>query len=163
AGQLLLTAADGKLHTRAPARIEARVRELEPEAQDPMSSRGELHASAELGELRAQLDATKARDALDFALDAGARNLSALLPGLPPGWRERARWAEIAAQLRSHGRVEHLGSPNLALREQTELQLEHPTLDDSAARSLALTLASQGDASQQHAQLDVRALGLAIH
>jgi translocation and assembly module TamB len=158
--RLQVSARDGRLLADAPAHFAARARAVEPDLAQPMASRGVLHAALELGELHAALDATKHADAAEYGLAAGARSLQALRPFLPSALRDASAWERMAVALRSNGRLERLSTASPALREHTEVALEHPSFRNVAARSLALRLTSQGTLLQHKAELDLRAQAL---
>jgi translocation and assembly module TamB len=153
---------DGKVFADAPARIEGRARDVQPDVAHPAASRGVFHAAVDLGEIRASLDATKGADAVDFALDATARSLRAIRPLLPPSLIDEAPWDRMALAVRSSGRVEHLGEGSPSIRETTEVDVERPAFESVGAQRLSFALKSQGTALQHQADLDLRAQGLAF-
>jgi translocation and assembly module TamB len=153
---------DGNLLEDAPARIEVRARDVQPDVAHLAATRGVVHGAVDLGEIRASLDATKGTDAIDFALRATAPTLKAVRPLLPLALIDQAPWDRMALSVRSSGHVEHLSGGHTAVRQTTEVDVERPAFEDVAARSLSLTVQSQGTALQQHADLDLRAQGLAF-
>ncbi len=160
--RLRLIDRDGRLLADAPARIEARARDLQPDLSHPVASRGVVHVAADMGEEQASFDATKEADSVDFALRATARSLRALRPFLPPSLADRATWDSMALVAQSSGHVEHLGEGAPAIRQTTEVRIERPAFDKIAARSLSLTVRSEGTALRHHADADLRLQGLAF-
>jgi hypothetical protein len=151
---------EGKLFTDAPAHIECRARDIQPDVAHPAASRGVVHAAVDLGDARASLDATKESGAVDFALRVTARSLKAVRPLLPPALTNAAAWDEMAVSMRSSGHVEGIGGGRLAVRQATEVEVERPAFESVAARSLSLVVKSQGNLLQHQADVDLRALGL---
>ncbi|MFI5307267.1 MAG: hypothetical protein ACHQ53_07945 [Polyangiales bacterium] len=156
ASRLGVSGGDGKLLVSTKARLQARASELQPDILHPAASRGVIHAAVDLGELRASLDATKGADAVDFALRATAQSLKTARPFLSTDLIDAAPWDRIAVALRSSGHVDHLLGRNPTIRATTELAVERPAFAHVAARSLTLTLASQGTVLKHEADLDVR-------
>ncbi len=153
---------EGKLLADAPAHIEGRARDVQPDVAHPAASRGVVHAAVDLGETQASLDATKEADAADFALVAAARSLRAVRPFLSSTLADEAPWDRMAVAVRSSGHVELLGQGGPSIRQKTEIDVEGPAFDAVAARSLSLTVQSQGTALQHQADVDLRAPGLAF-
>jgi translocation and assembly module TamB len=160
--RLRVTGQDGKLFTDAPARIECRARDIQPDVAHPVASRGVVHAVVDLGETHASLDAPKGPDAIDFAFRATARSLDAVRPFLPAALISEAPWDRMAVSVRANGSVEHLGAGGPAVRQTTEVDIEHPAFENVAARSLSLIIKSKGTALQHQADIDVRAQGLTL-
>lgn len=153
---------DGTVLADAPARVECRVRDLHPDIAHPLASRGAVHASVDLGQVGASIDATKAADAVDFALRTTARSLKAVRPFLPPDLADKAPWDQMAVEVRSSGHIERLGGRDTAVRQRTEVDIERPAFGNVGARSLSLALQSHGTALQHQADVDLRAQGLAL-
>jgi hypothetical protein len=151
---------DGKLLADAAARLEGQARDVQPDVARPAASRGVVHAAVDLGEMHASLDATKAADAVDFALRAKAPSLEAVRPFLSPALIDQAPWNRMAVIVQSSGRVEHLGGGDPSIRHTTEVDVERLGFENVAARSLSLILKSQGTALQHKADLDLHAQGL---
>lgn len=162
ASRLRVTGPDGRVLADAPARFEGAAHDVQPDAFHPAASRGVVRAAVEVGDLRASLDATKATDAIDFAVRAGARSLKALRPMLPPSLSDRAPWDRMAVTVRSTGRVERLGGGAPAIRHTTQVDVERFGFANLAASSLSVTLKSQGTALQHQVDVDLRALGLTL-
>lgn len=158
---------DGTMFVDAPARIEARAHDLEFDVADPAASGGVVHAVVALGDMRASLDATKGTDAVDFALDAAAASLKAIRPLLPAARTDVAPWNRIpwdrmTLAVRSNGHVEPLSGGTPVVRQTTEVDVDRPGFDTVTARSLSLTLQSQGTMLAHEARLDLRAQRLAV-
>ncbi len=139
-----------------------RARDVQLDVAGLAASRGVVHAAVDLGELQASLDATKGIDAVDFALRATAGSLKAVRPFLPPALAERAPWDRMAVAVRSSGHVERLSGADPAIRQTTDIDVEHPAFGNVAAQSLSLTVKSKGTALQHQADLDLHARGLAF-
>jgi translocation and assembly module TamB len=153
---------DGKLLGDVPARLEVRARDVLPDAARPATSRGVVHLAVDLGDVHASLDATKAPDSVDFALQAAAASLMAIRPWLPPALIGAAPWQQMAIVFRSSGRVEHLGGGDLSLAQTTQLDVARPAFGRVAARSLSLSLKSQGTTQRHQANVDMRLQGLSL-
>jgi translocation and assembly module TamB len=162
ASRLRVVGRDGSLLADAPARIEGRVREVEPDVDHPVASRGVVHAAVDLGETQASLDATKGADAVDFALHITATSLKAVRPLLPPAWADAAPWDRMAIAVRSSGHLERLNEPYPAILQTTEVDVERLAFENVAARSLSLTLKSQGTALRHQADVDLHARDLVL-
>jgi translocation and assembly module TamB len=154
---------DGTLLADAPVRFEGAARDVQLDLAHPLGSRGGFHTAVDVGEVGASLDATKADDAVDFALHATARNLNAVRPWLPPALAAEAAWDRMGVAVRSTGHIEHLGGERPALSQRTEVVVERAAFDALAARSVFLTVMSQGTAFRHHADVELRAQGLAVH
>jgi translocation and assembly module TamB len=177
AARISVFGSDGKLVANTPARIDVRARDLEPDLVDLAASRGELHAALDLGDINAALDASNTgnspkqhglahrsapSDTLDYALHLNAGSLKAVRPFLSPGLIDAAAWDRMGVTLASSGRIEHLtGVP--VLQEKTQLDLQHPSFEGTAARSASLKLESHGSALQHHVELDLHAQGLQLN
>ena len=153
---------DGKLLGDAPVRLEGRAHEIRPDFLRPSASRGVLSVAVVVGDTQASLDATKGSDAVDFALRAGARSLKAVRPLLSPALNDEVPWDRMALVVRSSGRIERIASGRPTIRETTQVDIEHPAFENVAARSVSLTLQSQGTAVRQRLDVDLRTQGLAI-
>ncbi len=156
APRLRVIGGDDRLLADGPARIEGRARDVQPDVTHPLASRGVAHVAIDLGEMQASLDATKGVDEIDFALRATARSLKALRPFLPPALTDEAPWDRMAVAVRSSGHVDRLSGGVPAVRQTTEVDVERPAFGNVHARSLSLTLQSQGTALQQQADADLR-------
>ena len=153
---------DGKTLADAPARVEVRAHDVQPDDAHPIASRGVVHAGVDVGAIGLTLDATKDTDAVDFALHGSARSLGAVRPFLPANLTNAAPWDRMAVTVQSTGRVERLSAANPAIRHATDIHVEHPAFANAAAGSIAVTLKSQGTALQHHADVDLHAQGLAL-
>lgn len=153
---------DGKLLVDAPSHVEAWARDVWLDVAHLPASRGVVHAAVRVGESQASVDLTKASDGLGFALRASAPSLAVIRAWLSPTLANAAPWEQMAVAVRSNGRVDHLFSATPGLRQTTELDVERPAFDTVVARSLSLTLKSQGTALYQAAEVDLRAQGLAF-
>jgi translocation and assembly module TamB len=162
APRLRLIGGDGRPLADAPARIEAQAHDVQPDVSHPSASRGVGHVAIDLGEMQASLEATKGADAVDFALRATARSLKAVRPLLPPALADEAPWDRMAVDVRSSGHVDRLGGGEPSVRQTTEIDVERPAFENVTARSLSLTLKSQGTSFAQQADADLRAQGLAF-
>ena len=161
ASRLRVFGRDGNLLADTPARLEGQIRDLLPDVAVPMATRGVVRAAVDLGGMHASLDATKEKDAVEFALQGAARSLKCVRPFLSPASTDQAPWDEMAVSVRSSGHLESLVGL-LALRQTTEIDVEHPAFKDMAAQSLSLILKSQGTALRHHADLDLHAQGFAF-
>jgi hypothetical protein len=146
----------------APAHLDLKVHDARPDLDHPSASAGALKADVDLGALHASLDATKAPDAVDFALDARSKSLALLRPFLPPSLVEAAPWDAMGFTVHSAGHVDHPSEGNPTIRQTTALDLEGPAFGDVAAKAVALTLRSQGTMAKHEAHLDLAARGLAV-
>ncbi len=160
--RLRISDAAGKALVDAPVRVQIGGRDIRLDADHPAASGGAVRATVEVGPLLATLDATKAPDAVDFALQAKAARLAILRPFLPPVAVAEVPWDRMGIALRSTGRVEHLAGADPALRQATQLDVDGPAFGDVAAKSLSLVLRSQGTASSHQVDLDLHAQGLAV-
>jgi translocation and assembly module TamB len=161
ATRLRAMAHDGKVVADAPARIEGHATDVRPDVDRPAASRGILHATVDLGATEASLDVTKEADAADFAFRATAHDLKAVRPFLPEALTKRAPWDRMAVAVGTSGHVERLGG-DPSMRQTTEVHVENPAFDDVAARSVVLILKSEGTTTRHHADVELRALGLAF-
>jgi translocation and assembly module TamB len=153
---------DGALLADAPTRIAIRAKDVQPDLANPMASRAELHAALDLGETKTTLDATKAADAVDFALRIATPNLKLARPFLPPSVVNRAPWDRMAVSLESKGHAERLAGDNPFVRQTTEVRVTPLAFSGVEARSIAVSLESQGSALEQQIDVDLHALGLAL-
>jgi translocation and assembly module TamB len=153
---------DGNVIVDAAARIEAQAHDVQFDVAHPTASRGVVHAVAALGDMRASLDATKGTDAVDFAIDACAASLKAIRPLLPAALTDAAPWDRMTVAMRSSGHVEPLNGGTPAVRQTTEVDVDRPAFGIVTARSLSLTLRSQGTVLAHEGSVDLRALGLAV-
>ena len=153
----------GKLLVDAPARIEVRVHDVQPNLVHPEASSAIVKAAVDLGDVHVSLDATKAVDAVDYTFGTDTKSLRAVRPFLTPQLIAQAPWDRMAVKLRLSGHVDHLTGAGLAIRHTTELDVENPAFDAISARSISLTLKSQGTAMQHQADLDLRAPGLTVN
>jgi len=153
---------DGALLADAPIHVAIRAKDVLPDLANPMASRAELHAALDLGETKTSLDATKAADAVDFALRVATPNLDLARPFLPPSMAKAAPWDRMAVSLDSKGHVEHLAGDSPFIRQATEVQVAPLALSDVEARSIAVSLKSQGTALEHRIDVDLHALGLAL-
>ena len=160
--RLRATGRTGAVLADAPVRLDAWARDVRPDAVHPASSRGVVHAAVELGELSASIDTTKAADALDYTLEVTAKSLRAVRPLLPPDLGAASPWDRMASTVHSSGHVENLGGGSPFVRHTTELRVERPAYTGVAARSLVLTLKSQGTVLRHEADVDLRVPGLAL-
>jgi translocation and assembly module TamB len=160
--RLAATGADGRALTNASAKLAIAARDVQPDVTDPTASRGVVHATLHLGELRASVDATKTRDQLAYAARLTANSLQVLRPFLSPALRDAADWDRMALRVRSSGRMEQLRAAAPALRTTTDIELQRPVFGEVAADSLSLTVKSQGNALLPQLDLDLRTEGLAI-
>jgi translocation and assembly module TamB len=160
ASRLRCAGRDGRLLADAPVRIDGQARGVEPDLAHPQASRGIVDAAVDLGDMHASLSATKGADAVDFTLRAAARSLTAVRPWLPPDGTDEAPWDRMAVAVRSTGRIERLGGGRPSLRQTTEVDVERPAFGNVAARTLALTLQSEGTALRHQADVDLRVAGL---
>jgi hypothetical protein len=162
ASRLRVVGPDGKVMVDGPAHLKAQVRDVRPDASNPPASRGIAHAAVDLGEMHVSLEATKGADALDFAVRAAARSLKAVRPFLPSNLNDEVPWDQMALALRSSGHLEPLsGGVRMAVRQTTDVDVERPAFRNIAARSLSMTLKSQGTALHHQAEVDLHAPGLA--
>jgi translocation and assembly module TamB len=162
ATRLRIIGRDGDVLADAPARVDVSARDLQPDIAHPAASRGIIHAAVDLREIRASLDATKAADAVDFAMRASAASLKAARPFLPPNLTGVAPWDQMSASVQSTGHVERLQEKSPEIRQTTEIDLARPAFQNAAARSVSLVVKSQGTALRHQADLDVHAQGLAF-
>jgi hypothetical protein len=162
ASRLRLSGATGSVLADVPLHVTIDAHDVAPVADHPAASVGVVRAAIDLGPLRASLDATKAPDAVDFAFQAKTATLAMLRPFLPQAAIAAAPWDRMGLAVRSSGHVDRLGSGDPALRQATQLEVEGPAFGDLAARSLSVSLRSQGTMARHQADLDLRAPGLAI-
>lgn len=162
ASRLRIDDGDGNLVADAPAHFDGKVHDVQVDVLHPVASRGVVHVSAVVGETRASLDATKATDAIDYALRAEARSLKVVRPFLSSALNAAAPWDRMALAMRSNGRVERLGGGGPKIRETTRLDIEHPAFAGAAAKSVSLRLDSEGTRARQSVDVDLSAQGLAF-
>jgi translocation and assembly module TamB len=155
--------AGGKPLVDAPAHVELRAEDVQPDRAAPAASRAVIHAKVGVGELQTSLDATKAADALDYDLHVAIPGLKMARPLLPPALRNVAPWDAMAVTFQSKGRVEHLGAASPFVRHATELDVDRASFSNVAARRVSLRLESQGTAMQHEGTVELRALGLAFN
>jgi translocation and assembly module TamB len=160
--RLRVVGRDGALLVDSPVHIEAGVRDVQPDAIRPTTSRGAVHVAADLSETHATLDMTKGTGTADFALRATARSLKSVRPFLPPIWTDAIPWDRISVALRSSGRVQRLGTASPTVTQTTDVDVDSPGFFNVGARSLSLTLRSEGTALQHRVHADLRARGVAI-
>ncbi len=146
----------------APFHFTTTLRDVYPDSERPEASRATVHAAVDLGEWQVSLDATKAIDAVDFALRAGASSLKALATLLPPDLAAAAPWDRAAIAIRSSGHVEGLSGANPELRQTTNLEIDRPAFRNVAAKSVSLDLRTDGTAVEQKVDADLRAQALAL-
>ncbi len=146
----------------APGQLDVAVHDFTPDVAAPASSRGAARIAVALGALRVSVDATKAVDAVDFAIHGSAPGLRAVVPLLPPDLAVAAPWGQMAVTVQSTGHVDHLTGSNPALRQSTTIQIERPAFGALAARSLSLDVRSDGTAMRQVADADLRVQALAL-
>lgn len=144
----------------APARIDVRARDVQPDLARPAASRGAVTATVDVAGAQVSLEATKAPDAVDYALKVDAPSLGVVRPFLPPDLIAQAPWDRMALRVRSSGRLESLGGPAPALRHTTQVDVDRPAFAGIAARSLSLALRSQGTSVQHHVDADIALPGL---
>jgi hypothetical protein len=159
--RLRLIGSDGALLVDSPAHVEVAARDVKPDAVRPAASRGVVHLAADLGEPQATLDATKGADTADFAFRAKARSLKFVRPFLSPFLTDAVPWDRISVTLRSSGRLQRLGTASPMVTQTTDVDVDNPAFFDVAARSLSLTLQSEGTALQHRVHADLRAQGVA--
>jgi hypothetical protein len=153
---------ESNLLVDAPARIEVQVRDLQPDIAHLATSGGVVHVAVDLGEMQASIDATKGEDAVDFALHGTARSLRAMRPLFAAALTDEVPWDRMAALVRSSGRIERLSGGSPAVRQTTEVDVEGPGFRNVTARSVSLTVKSQGTMLKHQAEVDLRAQGLAF-
>ncbi len=170
AARLRVSGPAGRLLADGPAHVTLKAHDVDlgadtgnaSHASSASSARGAAALTADLGDVRATLDVTKEADAVGFALHLGARSLRALRPFLSPALNAEVPLDAMAAEVRSSGRVEHIGGGAPAIRQATEIDLARPAFENVAASSLALAVRSQGTAMQHHVEADLRAKALAF-
>ena len=160
--RLRATGGDGRVLADAPLHVDLRARDAQPDMARPAASRGVVHAAVGLGDVQVSLDATKAADAVDYALHVTAKSLKPVRPFLPPALGGVAPWDRMAVSFQSTGHVAPLGGPGLAIRHATELHVDHVAFANVSAQAISLTLKSKGTALQHQADVDLRAQGLAF-
>ncbi len=160
--RLRLATRDARGLVDAPARIEIRARDVQPDPAHAASSRGIVHAALLLGDLQTSIDATKGADSVDFTIGVTTGSLRALRPLLPPALIGAAPWDRMAVAMKSSGRVEQLGAGKPTIRQTTEIEVQHPAFAGVAAQSLSMILRSQGSALAHQADVDLRARALAF-
>ncbi len=150
----------GRTLVDAKAHVDARLHGVQIDVARPIASRGVAKLDVDLGDVQVGLDATKGADALDYALHATAKTLSAARPFLTPALASVAPWDRIGVAIQSTGHVEHLAGGNPAIDQKTELDLDAPAFETVAARSLSLKLHSKGTALRHDAEGDLRVQAL---
>jgi translocation and assembly module TamB len=155
--------AGGKPLVDAPARIELRAEDVQPDMLAPAASRAVIHARVGVGELQTSFDATKAADAVDYDLHVAVPSLKMARPLLPPAQLAAAPWDAMGVTFQSKGHVDRLGGDNPFLRHATELDVDRVSYAGGAARRVSLSVKSQGTATQHQGDVDLRALGLAFN
>jgi translocation and assembly module TamB len=160
----LLRVFDGGGHAlgQAPVHVAAKVVDVAPDWQLPIASTGAGRAVVDAGDVHLEVDATKARDALDFTLDSKAGTLEAVRRFLPQDLLPKLPVERMAVALRSHGRIEGLRSAALSIREHTELRVDHPSYDRMTARAAALVVDSNGTTLHHELHGDLRFEGLTL-
>ena len=162
ASRLRALGREGDVLVDAPASLEVHAREVRPDLAHPSESGGVVDATVEVGPMQAHLQATKGADAVDFALGAAASSLAPIRPFVPLSLVDRVPWERVHVAVRSAGRVEALGGANPTVREATEVDVEGPAFDAVTARSLVVSVKSQGNALRHQADIEVHAPGLAF-
>jgi translocation and assembly module TamB len=160
--RLRVVGTDGKMLTDGPSRLEIKARDVQPDLDHPVATRGVFEATVDLGKTRASVDATKASNGVDYKLRVTAPTLRVIRPFLPPALLERAAWDRMAFEVQSSGHVEPLGGPALAVRHTTEVKLDHFSFGAVAAQAVVLKMQSHGTALQHEADIDLRIPGLTI-
>ena len=126
-------------------------------ASPPEKSTGKGRLVLDAGNIHLQLDATKAEDALDYVLSANAPSLDLARRFLP---------AEVPAEkmgvtVTSKGHLDRL-SRAPSLEEHTEVRVTQQTYAIIGARSMDLTLDSDGDVNRHDVKADVRFEALTV-
>ena len=145
-----------------PGGFQIELHDVVPDLERPMASRGVGRLTVDLGELRASCDVTKEADAMNFALDAAAPSLKAIVPLLSPDLATSAPWAVMAVTVKTSGRADRLAGGDPQLRQSTAVHVLRPAFGNVAAQSLSLDLRSSGTALRQAADADLRVQALAL-
>jgi hypothetical protein len=161
-GRLRAFAPGSRQRVDAPARVQCRVDDLEPDAVDLAASRGVVRLGVDVGDVHSVIEVTKSSDAADFAIRAAAASLKAARPFLSPALAKEAWWDRMGMTLRSNGHVDHLRKGALTLRQTTDVTVDRPEFGGVAGRSLSLTLASRGTALVEQLDADLHAQGLSL-
>ncbi len=162
ASRLRASDAEGRMLADAPVRVDARLGDVYPNLDRPAASRGTVHGKLSLGQLEATLDSKKDVDAADFTLHLVAASLAQVRPFLPANVANEAPWARIAVDVRTTGRVERLTSPNPSVKQSMEVHADGPAFGNVKAKSLTLSLHSNGDTLRHSADAELHVQGLAV-
>jgi translocation and assembly module TamB len=162
ASRVRVSGAGGRPIADTPVHLQTRFHDVIPDLDHPASSRGVAKIAVEAGDLRASLDATRASDAVDFALDAAMTSLKSVVPLLPPDLAAAAPWSQMATTFRSSGHVDRIASGDPSIRQTTSIRLERPAFGNVQARSLSLDLGSHGTALAHTLDADLHVQGLAL-
>ena len=145
-----------------PLRADVRLSDVRPRADRPAASLGAAHAELALGPIAVVLDAKKAAGALEYAVLATSPSLGGVERALA-GAGPKIAWAQMGVALRSKGTVEPLGAAP-GIRHETTVSLSHPSLRGArgglSAETLAIGLASRGDARRHEGELTLTVGGL---
>jgi hypothetical protein len=144
-----------RLVGRAPAHVTLDLRDVFVDAA-PIASRGTVQASIEVGNSTVFLEAVKHADSIDYSLRAVAPNLQMLRPFVS------RQWNAMGIDVRSTGRIERIASREPLLRQDMAATVDRPAFRNVSARSLSLTLHSDGTASRHEATANVRVPALVI-
>ncbi len=155
---------DGRrsLLASATARVKLALRDVFPDARLLHADRGTVQASVDVDGDSVSLQAAEHAGAIDYTLYARAPSLEAVRPFLPAALADAGTWGAMALELRSQGRFERIASREPRLRQDTSLTIDDPAFGGLSARSLSLTLHSDGSASRHRADASLRASGLMI-
>jgi len=151
----------GRALVNMPLHVDAKLADVFPDKATPNASRGKAKVVISAGDAQIQLDATKSADALDYALDANARTLSAARPFLPKDVAQKLPTEKMALAIQSRGRASGIASPAPSIEHRTEVRLERPEYEDVSARAIALVVSSNGTAMHHEVTGDLRLDGLA--
>ncbi len=147
--------ADGATHA------EVRVTNVVPDMSVPIASTGIVHALAALGDVTATVDATKEeRDAVDFKVVAHAATLTQTRSLVSGDLARMVPLDQMAVAVESSGRVARISSSLPELRQRTKLDVDQPAYGLLAARSMTVTVDSNGTAMRHSADIDLRAQAL---
>ncbi|HVT06728.1 MAG TPA: hypothetical protein VHO67_04700 [Polyangia bacterium] len=145
-----------------PARVALSLSHVQPDAQRPAASRGDLQATIALGPVNASVDAHKRADDVDVDLAVKADTLAAVRPFLPPDLARQVDWDRVSVDLQTKAHAERLSGAAPLLRQETNLRVDGLRAGRSGAHHLALRLRSDGDARRHEADLSLSAEGLAL-
>ncbi len=159
-GALHVSLAQGREVLKGPVRLKLDVTEAFPELDAPERSRGRGRLVLEVGTAQASVDATKGRDDVAYTLAAQTPDLGIARPFLPDSVAARIPWKHLGVKLASKGRVTSLFAPAPRVDHDTELGLQRPAWDDVSARTVAVTVRSQGDVWRHKGAMDLRVEGL---